>query len=51
MPSPQCCYNFYILKIWHRDFPGGPGAKTLSSQCRGLQIQSLIRELDSTYRN
>ena len=51
MSSDQRCYNFYILKIWHRDFPSGPEAKTRSSQCRGLQIQSLIRELDSTCHN
>ena len=26
------------------DFPGGPVTKTLSLQCRGLGVQSLIRE-------
>ena len=29
-----------------RDFPGGPVAKTPCSQCRKLQVQSLVRELD-----
>ena len=30
-----------------RDFPGGPGVKTLSFQCRGAQVQLLIRALRS----
>ena len=33
---------------WMRDFPGGPVAKTLCSQCR---VRSLVRELDATCRN
>ena len=33
-------------KLW--DFPGGPVVKTLSSQCRGPRVQSLVRELDPT---
>ena len=33
------------------DFPGGPVAKTASSQGRGPWIQSLVRGLDRTCRN
>ena len=33
------------------DFPGGPVAKTLCSQSRGPQVQSLVRELDPTCCN
>jgi len=29
-----------------RDFPGGPVAKALCSQCRGPRGQFLVRELD-----
>ena len=29
------------------DFPGGPVAKAPHSQCRGTQVQSLVRELRS----
>ena len=32
------------LQYW--DFPGGPVAKTQSSQCRGAWVQSLVRKLD-----
>ena len=32
-------------------FLGGPGAKTLCSQCRGSRIQSLVREVYSTFCN
>ena len=40
------------LQGWEeRDFPGGPVAKTLSSQCRGGWVQSLVRELDPACRN
>ena len=38
------------LKI-NRDFPGGPAAKTLHSQCRGPGFKSLVRELDPTCCN
>ena len=31
-----------------QDFPAGPVAKTLCSQCRGLGVLSLVRELDPT---
>ena len=34
-----------------RDFPGGPVAKTPSSQCRGLWVWPLVKELDPTYYN
>ena len=27
---------FWFLRVWSWDFPGGPVAKTLCSQCRGL---------------
>ena len=30
-----------------RDFPGSPVVKTSGSQCRGVQVQSLVRELRS----
>jgi len=29
------------------DFPGGAGVKTPCSQCRGVQVQFLVRELRS----
>ena len=32
-------------KLW--DFPGGPVVKTLSSQCRGPGVQSLVRDTGS----
>ena len=38
----------FPIKIMVRDFPGGPVAKTLCSQCRGSCDQSLVRELDPT---
>ena len=34
-----------------RDFPGGPVAKTLHSQCRGPGVRALVRELESTCCN
>ena len=33
------------------DFPQGPVAKTLHSQCRGPRVQSVVRELDPTCHN
>ena len=36
-----------IKKLYFRDFPGGPVAKTLHFQCRGSRILFLIRELRS----
>ena len=36
--------------IW-LNFPGGPVAKTLCSQCRGAWVQSLVRELNPTCCN
>ena len=41
--------NFQELMEW--DFPGGPVAKTLSSQCRGPGVRFLVRELDPTCHN
>ena len=35
--------HLVILKSKPRDFPGGPVVKT-TFQCRGLQVQSLVRE-------
>ena len=35
------------IKKERRDFPGSPAVNTLSSQCRGAWVQSLVRELDS----
>ena len=29
---------FWFLRVWSWDFPGGPGAKTPCSQCRGLRF-------------
>ena len=40
-----------IIKKPTQDFPGGPVAKTLCSQCRGLGVQALVRELDPTCCN
>ena len=34
--------------VFPRDFPGGPVAQTVCSQCRGPGIQSLVREQDPT---
>ena len=31
--------------LFFRDFPGGPVVKTLRSQCRGIQVPSLVGEL------
>ena len=31
-----------------RDFPGGPVAETMSSQCKGPGVRSLVRELYSS---
>ena len=39
------------LKPWEKDIPGGPVAKTLSSQCKESGVQSLVRELDPTCCN
>ena len=36
-----------LLKIWFRDFPGGPVVMTPCSHCRGTQVQPLVRELRS----
>ena len=33
------------------DFPGGPMAKTLNSQCKGAQVQSPVQKLDRTDHN
>ena len=33
------------------DFPGGPVAKTLSSQLREVWVRSLVRELEPTCSN
>ena len=30
-----------------RDFPGGPGVKTLPTKARGVRVQSLVRDLRS----
>ena len=38
-----------MLKKW--DFPGGPVAKTLCSQCRRARVRSLVRELDTAGLN
>ena len=38
--------HFYVKN--HRDFPGGPVAKTPRSQCRGPGVRSLVRELYPT---
>ena len=35
--------------LW--EFPGGPVAKTLCYQCRGVWVRSLVRELDPTCCN
>ena len=35
------------LKLGSQDFPGGPVAKTLSSQCRGPGFDPGVREADS----
>ena len=41
-----------MLKISQaRDFPSGPVAKTLSSQCKGPGVRFLVRELDPTCHN
>ena len=32
----------------HKDFPGGPVAKTLRSQCKTAWVPSLVRDLDTT---
>ena len=41
-----------MLKIPQaRDFPSGPVAKTLSSQCKGPVVRFLVRELDPTCHN
>ena len=37
-------------KMWFRDFPGGSVAKTALSK-PGVQVRSLVRELDLTYCN
>ena len=34
-----------------RDFPGGPVAKILYSQCRRARVQSLVRESDPIRNN
>ena len=34
-----------------RDFPGGPVAKALCSQCRGPRVRFLVRELDPACHN
>ena len=47
LPNPYT--NF--LNNWYWDFPGGPGAKTPSNQCKGAQVQLPVRELDPSHRN
>ena len=42
----ECCLS-RCLKLEGREFPGGPVVRTLSSHCRGAQVQSLVRELRS----
>ena len=34
-----------------RDLPGGPVAKTSNSQIQGVQVPSLVRDLDPTCCN
>ena len=41
-------YKKGVFKINSADFPGGPVAKTLHSQCSGAQVPSPVRELDPT---
>ena len=43
--------TLFILKINMWDFPSGPAAKTPHSQCRGAQVQALVRGLDATSCN
>ena len=38
------CARAWRLRETPEDFPGGPVAKTPCPQCRGAQVQSLIRE-------
>ena len=33
------------------DFPGGPVTRTLSSQCRGARVRSLVGELGPTHHS
>ena len=40
-----------LLDQKNENFPGGPVARTPHSQCRGTQVQSLVRELDFTSWN
>ena len=38
---------FFFLLIGPPPFPGGPVVKTAYSHCRGIQVQSLVKELRS----
>ena len=40
-----------IKKAGSGDFPSSPTAKTPSSQCRGVWVQSLVKELDAACHN
>ena len=40
-----------VKKHWVYDSPGGPVAKTPSSQCKGAGVPSLVRELDPACHN
>ena len=49
----QLYSHIYPLEKWERmsrDFPGGPVDKTLLP-VQGVQFQSLVRKLDSTFHN
>ena len=48
--SPTHCVPGTLKALW-RDFPGGPVAKTLSSQLREVWVRSLVRELEPTCSN
>ena len=44
-----CGFTFpghFIQLESYRGFPGSPVAETLHSQCKGAEVQSLVRELD-----
>ena len=46
--TPECWWTITDIKnIKRRNFPDGPVVKSLSSQCRGLQVQSLVGDLRS----
>ena len=52
MTTEKTCKRYWKLlqKLLYQDFPWGPVAKT-AFPTQGAWLQSLVRELDPTYRN